>query len=76
MGMSNTCRRFDLRTCGLSLTEADVLLNRTEKQRGALRYPCKLLAQLHRVELLQGLPIDENAPLLWVIETQQQVEYR
>ncbi len=72
IGTAGGC--LDFRQGCLGPAIADVGLHRATEQRGVLRHQGELAAQLVRVEGGNRLAIEQDAPLLWVVKTQQQIE--
>ena len=60
----------------IQTTIANVILHRTEEQRGILRNQDETGTQLAQIELINRHTVDEDAPALQIEETQQQIEQR
>ncbi|MNC58785.1 hypothetical protein D3C75_1085400 [compost metagenome] len=74
VGIGAPGRCLDLGQGRLGPAITDVGLDRAAKQRGVLCHQGELLAQLFGVEFGDSPAIEQDAPLLGVVETQQQIE--
>ncbi|MND85551.1 hypothetical protein D3C80_774820 [compost metagenome] len=76
MGMGTARGGLDLLDRGIGASVADVVFHRAEEQRRVLRYQRKVAAQVLGVEVAEVLAVEQDAPLLRVIKTQQQIKQR
>lgn len=65
---------FNLGVTGVRATVADIFLDTAKEQRRALRDERVATAQVCRIELVDGLAIDADTPLLRIVEAQQEIE--
>ncbi len=68
--------RYHLLICGVQLAVGNVIAHVTREQCGLLRYQGNVLAQLLEAHVANVLSVEQDAALLRVVETLQQLEHR